>query len=307
MDRPAPTADGVHERSRVGVWLRALRPDQWVKNAVVFVALVFGLRLLDPSAVAASLAAFLVFCAASSAVYLLNDIADLERDRAHPEKRRRPIAAGEISVRAAGTAAGLLVPSSLLVAFLVQPALALVVAAYLGLNVAYSLGLRQVMFVDVLAISLGFVLRAVAGAAAISVEISTWLVVCTFMVMLFLALGKRRAEVAASESAGLTRPVNQSYRVDLLDQLITVVVAATIMSYCLYTLSPDVRQRFGVNHLEVTVPFVVYGLFRYLYLVRHTDRAQNPTRAVVTDRPIAIATLLWGGVVLALLYARAIG
>ena len=301
--REQASAGAVHRATVTSAWLRSLRPDQWIKNAVVFAGLVFGMRLLDPTAVALSLAAFAVFCAASSAVYLLNDVLDLEFDRTHPYKRHRPIASGAVPVRGAALLSAVLAVASMAVAWRVASDLALIVGAYLLLNVVYSLWLKHALFVDVLSIALGFVLRAMAGAAAVSVRISPWLVVCTFTVMLFLALGKRRAEVAAYERVEDQRPVTRGYSVGLLDQAISVVVAATLVSYCLYTLSPEVQERYGVAHLEMTVPFVVYGLFRYLYLVRATDRAQNPTRAVVTDRPIVVTILLWGGVVLGLLYA----
>ncbi len=283
--------------------MRALRPEQWIKNGVVFAPLVFGLRLLEPAAILASLAAFAVFCAASSAVYLWNDICDLERDRGHPRKALRPIAAGEISVGGAAAMAAGLAGAGLAGGYLVAPELALVTALYLAVNLAYSLRLKHVAIVDVLLVAFGFVLRAVAGGSAISVSVSPWLVVCTFMVMLFLALGKRRAELAELAAAGAHRPASRGYTLELLDQMMTVVVAATIVSYCLYTLSPEVRSSFGVTHLEMTVPFVVYGLFRYLQIVREGDRAENPSRALVTDRRILLTTLLWGGLVLLLLYA----
>jgi 4-hydroxybenzoate polyprenyltransferase len=299
---PEARAGAALGRPPLGLWLESLRPDQWTKNVLVFAALVFGMRLLDPAAVVATAVAFVVFCAAGSAAYLLNDIVDLERDRAHPLKRARPIASGAISVPRAALGSAALALSALTAAAWVSAALAGVVAVYLALNVAYSLALKHVVLVDVMTISLGFVLRAVAGGAAIGVQISPWLVLCTFMLMLFLALGKRRAELHALDGAEVHRPVMRGYRVELLDQLITIVVAATILTYCMYTLSPEVRERFGVEHLETTVPFVVYGLFRYLWLVRTSDRPQNPTRAVATDRPILAAGALWGLLVVWLLY-----
>lgn len=290
--------------ARLRAWLRALRPEQWVKNLVVFAALVFGLRLLDAGAVLGSLVAFVVFCAASSAAYLLNDVVDVERDRLHPAKARRPVAAGEIAVTHAAAGSVALAAGAVAAALAWNAELAGVVGLYLGLNLAYSFYLKHLAVVDVLVIATGFVLRAVAGGAAISVTVSSWLVVCTFMAMLFLALGKRRAEVAGLPEAADHRPTHRGYGVGALDQMMTIVVAATLVSYCLYTLSPEVRERFGVGHLELTVPFVVYGLFRYLHLVRTGTRAQNPTRAVLTDVPILVAVALWGGLVLVLLYAR---
>jgi 4-hydroxybenzoate polyprenyltransferase len=285
------------------VWLRELRPEQWVKNAIVFAALVFGLRLLDPEAVLRSLAAFAVFCAASSSVYLVNDVFDRERDRLHPLKRMRGVASGRISVPAALLAGVVLGVSALAGGFATSTGLGVVVALYLALNAAYSAVLKHVVMVDVIGIALFFVLRAVAGAAAIPVEISPWLVVCAFMVMLFVALGKRRAELAALEDALRHRPASRGYTLELLDQLMTVVVSATIVSYCLYTLSPEVREKFAVNHLEATVPFVLYGLFRYLWLVRNTELAANPSRAVLVDGPLLGTILLWGATVVALIYA----
>jgi 4-hydroxybenzoate polyprenyltransferase len=288
--------------SRPGSWLIELRPDQWTKNIIVFAALVFGKQLLDPLAVFYSCMAFAVFCAASSSVYVVNDVMDRELDRLHPEKRNRPIAAGLISVPSASIGAALLGSAALAGAAWVGPGLLFFTGCYLILNLFYSGFLKHVVLLDVIVIALGFVLRAVAGAAAIGVEISAWLVVCTFMVMLFLALGKRRAEVAAYEDAGAQRPASRSYTVELLDQLMTVVVAATIVSYCLYTLDPAVREKFQVAHLEATVPFVVYGLFRYLYLVRCTAAGENPSRLVITDRPVLTTVVLWGLVVVALIY-----
>jgi 4-hydroxybenzoate polyprenyltransferase len=238
--------------SRPGSWLIELRPDQWTKNIIVFAALVFGKQLLDPLAVFYSCMAFAVFCAASSSVYVVNDVMDRELDRLHPEKRNRPIAAGLISVPSASIGAALLGSAALAGAAWVGPGLLFFTGCYLILNLFYSGFLKHVVLLDVIVIALGFVLRAVAGAAAIGVEISAWLVVCTFMVMLFLALGKRRAEVAAYEDAGAQRPASRSYTVELLDQLMTVVVAATIVSYCLYTLDPAVREKFQVAHLEAT-------------------------------------------------------
>jgi 4-hydroxybenzoate polyprenyltransferase len=297
-------AEQAAPHSGLGAWVRALRPDQWTKNLLVFAALIFGLRLLEPEAALRAVLAFVSFCAASSGGYLLNDVRDLERDRVHPSKRRRPIASGAISVPAAVVGAAILIAAALALALGITPVFGGIVAAYLVLTVSYSFGLKNVVLLDAILIAVGFVLRAVAGAAAIEVAISPWLVVCTFMAALFLSLGKRRAEIAALEGAATHRPASRAYSLELLDQLMTVVVATSILSYCLYTLSPEVRERFGVDHLEVTVPIVVYGLFRYLYLVRATDLAQNPSRAIITDRPVLLTVLLWGAAVVGLLYLQ---
>jgi 4-hydroxybenzoate polyprenyltransferase len=305
QERAAVSAEvDAATRGSLIAWLLAARPEQWSKNVLVFAALVFGLRLLDPDALVRAGGAFVAFCAASSGVYLLNDLRDLERDRLHPTKRNRPLASGQIPARAAGGVAVLLAIASVVLGVAIAPAFGVIVIGYLALNASYSLGLKDVVLVDAILIAIGFVLRAVGGAAAIGVSISPWLVVCTFMAALFLALGKRRAEIGALAEAVAHRPVTRSYTLELLDQLMTIVVAASILSYCLYTLSPEVREKFGVAHLEVTVPFVVYGLFRYLYLVRVSDRAQNPVHAIVTDRPIILTVLLWGAVVIGLLYLQ---
>ncbi len=304
MERQGSSAGAPRARSRTAAWLRALRPEQWVKNGVVFAPLVFAMRLLDPLAVLHSLAAFVAFCAVSSAVYLINDVSDLEHDRLHPRKKSRPLAAGEISPRVALVVAAVLGTAATLAPLALAPGVSGAIGAYLALNVLYSFGLKLLPLVDVIAIALGFVLRTLAGAEAIDVELSSWLEICTFMVMLFLALGKRRADLALHEAAGARRGPVPGWSVALLDQMLTVVVAATIMSYCLYTLSPEVRVRLGVERLEVTVPFVVYGLLRYLWLVRESDVAADPTRAVLHDRPILITAAAWALVVLLALYGR---
>jgi 4-hydroxybenzoate polyprenyltransferase len=291
-------------RARSSAWLRALRPEQWVKNVVVFAPLVFAMRLFDARSVASSLGACVCFCAVSSAVYLINDVSDLEHDRRHPRKRLRPLAAGEIAPGAALAVAGLLGAAATLVPLAFAPGVSGAIGAYLALNVLYSIGLKRVALVDVIAIALGFVLRTLAGAEAIGVALSSWLEICTFMVMLFLALGKRRADLAAQPVPGGAAVSASGWSVALLDQMLTVVVAATIMSYCLYTVSPDVKERLGVERLEATVPFVVYGLLRYLWLVRESDVASDPTSAVLHDRPILITAAAWALVVVLALYGH---
>jgi 4-hydroxybenzoate polyprenyltransferase len=302
MDSKLGAVEGAQGRSRVGSWVMELRPEQWVKNLVVFAGALFGLRLLDPGALALSGAVFAIFCAASSAAYLLNDVADRARDRLHPVKRFRPIAAGEISAAAALLVSLGLAAAALVAAARLGTGVLLVTTTYLVLNLAYTFGLKHVPIVDVIAIALGFVLRAVAGAVAIRVAISPWLVVCTFMLMLFLALAKRRTELASVAAAADSRPASRGYTLELLDQMMTILVAATIVSYCLYTLSPEVREKFGVDYLYATVPFVVYGVFRYLTLTTESNVAENPARAAVTDGPLVLTLLLWVISVMALIY-----
>ena len=300
--REAEPADLAIPASPLQAWAGALRLDQWVKNLVVLAPLLFSKHLLDPQSVLTALAAVLLFCLSSSGVYLLNDVIDLERDRRHPTKRSRAIASGAIAVSAALIASALLVVASLALGLRLSPPFAGLLALYAALNVAYSLALKHVAIVDVIMIAAFFVLRAVAGGVVIRVDVSSWLIVCTFMVMLFLALGKRYAELVSVPDAATARPSSRGYSVPLLEQLMTITVATTIVSYCLYTLAPEVAEKLGVEHMEATIPFVVYGLFRYLFLVRNGSAAENPARAVIGDRPLLAAGALWGLVVLVLLY-----
>jgi 4-hydroxybenzoate polyprenyltransferase len=302
MDGKLDSAEGAARRSWLGLWLVELRPDQWLKNLVVFAGAVFGLRLLDLQALALSGAVFLIFCAASSSAYLLNDVSDRARDRLHPVKRHRPVAAGEIAVPAALAVSFGLAAAALGGAARVGMDVLIITAGYFCLSLAYTFALKHVPIVDVIVIALGFVLRAVGGAAAIGVAISPWLVLCTFMLMLFLALAKRRAEIATVEAAASSRPATRGYSLDLVDHMMTILVAVTIVSYCLYTLSPEVREKFGVDYLYATVPFVVYGVFRYLTLATESSIAENPARAAVADRPLRLTLLLWVVAVTALIY-----
>ena len=302
MSQPETEAPAGLYASPLHAWARALRPDQWVKNVVVLAPLLFSQQLLDPTTLGLALAAAALFCAASSAVYLLNDVSDRERDRLHPRKRLRPIAAGAITPPAALAGSALLGAAALALAWRLSAPYAGLLALYLALNLGSSLRLKNVPIVDVIMIAGFFVLRAVAGGVAIAVDVSSWLIVCTFMIMLFLALGKRRSELVVMGEVPETRPSARVYSVGFLDQLMTVTAATTIVSYCLYTLDPDVAQKLGAEHLEVTIPFVVYGLFRYLSLVRSGTATENPARAVLTDTPLVMAGTLWAALVIGLLY-----
>jgi 4-hydroxybenzoate polyprenyltransferase len=282
--------------------LISLRPRQWVKNLFVFGGLVFGQRLFTP-AVWVSTAAFLIFCALSGAIYLLNDVADRDKDRRHPEKRSRPIAAGRLAVGHALVAATVLVLAGLAAAAWLSRPFALAALAYVLLLSAYSAWLKHVVIVDVLVVALGFVLRAAAGALVIDVAISSWLLICTVLFALFLALGKRRHEVLTLQSdAGQHRPILAEYSAALLDQMIAVVTASTVTAYALYTMSPETVAKFHTQLLPATLPFVLYGIFRYLYLLYHRQLGGNPTDMIVTDRALLLNTLLWLLVVLVIIY-----
>jgi 4-hydroxybenzoate polyprenyltransferase len=247
-------------------------------------------------------AAFVVFCVLSSAVYLINDIRDREADRLHPIKRRRPIAAGEIAVGTASLLSVLLAVSALLAATAISARFGALATFYLVLNLAYSFGLKRVVILDVMMVATGFLLRARAGAIVIEVAISRWLVMCTGLLALFLGFVKRRQEIASMEGGTATRPILREYSLPFLDQMIAIVTGATVVAYSLYAFSPEVAQKLGTEHLGLTIPFVLFGIFRYLYLVHQRGAGENPTVVVLTDVPLIVDVLLWGGVVTIVLY-----
>lgn len=282
--------------------LAALRPRQWVKNLFVFAGLIFSQSLFTPLLWPA-LAAFAIFCALSGAIYVFNDVADVEKDRLHPTKRTRPIARGALSIPVALTLGVLLLVGSLVAAFALSVPFGLVAAAYAGLLTAYSVWLKHVVILDVLTVAAGFVLRAVAGAAAIHVEISGWLVICTILVALFLALGKRRHEYRTLRGdAAAHRPILAEYSEGFLDQMVAVVTASTVTAYSLYTMSPDTVARFHTRLLPITLPFVLYGIFRYLYLLYRREMGGNPSDLLLNDRALLINTVLWMLALLVIIY-----
>jgi 4-hydroxybenzoate polyprenyltransferase len=286
----------------VGGLLVSLRPGQWVKNLFVFAGLIFSQQLFTPL-VWPALAAFAIFCALSGAIYLFNDVGDREKDRLHPKKRERPVAAGEVPVRVALTAALALVVVGLVLAFQLSSGFGATAVAYVVLLVAYTAWLKHIVIVDVLVVALGFVLRAVAGAIAIAVEISGWLLICTVLIALFLALGKRRHEYLVFEAEpGRHRPVLAEYNAPLLDQMIAVVTASTVTAYALYTMSPETVAKFRTYWLPATLPFVLYGIFRYLYLLYRRRLGGNPSELFLSDRALLVNTLLWIAAVLVIIY-----
>ena len=281
----------------------SLRPSQWTKNLIIFAALMFGQRLFDVWAVLYTLAAFIIFCALSGVVYLVNDVADREADRNHPVKCRRPIASGAVSVQLALATAGILTVLALGTAFWLKPAFAMVGALYLLLLGSYSGPLKHVVIIDVLSIAIGFVLRAIAGAVVIDVAISHWLLILTILLALFLALSKRRHElVLLADGATSHRRILQEYSPYLLDQMISVVTASTLVAYAFYTVSPETVAKFGTDGLVWTVPFPLYGIFRYLYLVHQREGGGSPAEMLLTDRPLLICVALWALTVVAIIY-----
>jgi 4-hydroxybenzoate polyprenyltransferase len=297
---PATTVPG---RSLAFNLLRSLRPGQWTKNLLVFAGLLFAKRLFDPAAVLDASTAFVIFCALSGAVYLVNDIADRDVDRRHPIKAHRPIASGRLAVPAAASIAVLLIAAGLAAAFGTNRALGWVAAGYVTMQLAYSATLKHIVILDVLAIAIGFVLRAVGGAFAIDVEISQWLLVCTILLALFVALAKRRHElVLLADGATGHRPILGEYSAYLLDQMIAVVAASTLVAYIFYTISPETQQKFGTALLELTIPFPIYGIFRYLYLVHRRDGGGSPAELLLTDRPLLACVGLWAASVALIIY-----
>jgi 4-hydroxybenzoate polyprenyltransferase len=275
----------------------ALRPRQWVKNLLLFAGILFAAQLGDPVRWLEAVTAFIAYCAASSAAYLVNDVRDADGDRRHPVKRRRPVAVRELAERQAlGLACLLAVVSLLLVAVLGVPSLALL-AAFSALQVGYTLRLKLVVLVDVVVIAGLFVVRAAAGAVAVDVRISPWLLVCTGLLALFLALGKRRAELLLVErSVTRGRAVLDGYSIALVDQLLTVVAAATIAAYAVYTLTA--RDTWA---LAATIPFVVFGLFRYLLLLHRQSAGEEPENVLLGDGPILATVAAWAATCAAIL------
>ena len=282
----------------------SVRPEQWTKNLLLFAGLMFGGRLLDSSAVLLATGAFAIFCALSSAIYLYNDISDREADRNHPLKRTRPVASGALPVRTAAITAAVLGAAGLGFAMRLGPVFGGLAAAYLVLLLLYSTALKHIVIIDVLTIAAGFVLRAVAGAVAVNVPIGPWLPVCTTLLALFLVLSKRRHELLLlGEGATDHRPILQEYSPYLLDQMIAVVTASTVIAYSIFATSTETAERLGTGRLGVTIPFVLYGIFRYLYLVHQKRGGGSPTTMLVTDGPLLTCVALWAVVAGLCLYS----
>lgn len=272
----------------------SMRPSHLVKNLIVFAALVFAQVYMIPGKIGMAVLAFIAFNFATSAIYLINDIFDRENDKKHPIKCQRPIASGELSVSAASTAAFILIVASLGISVLTNPLTLATLITYILLNFAYSVALKHVVIIDVMAIAAGFVLRAVAGGFAIDVPISAWLLVCTTLLALFLGFGKRRHELTLlTDNAIEHRRSLEHYSTPFLDQMISVVTASTVVAYAFYTLSPEVVEHFGTRWLSFTIPFVLYGVFRYLYLIFHKEMGGSPTKLLLTDPPLLLCVLLW--------------
>ena len=283
--------------------LEAMRPRQWSKNVFVLAGIVFAGRLFEGRAELRVLACFALFCAASSAVYLANDVADRASDVHHPLKRQRPVASGRLRPGAAIAACAVLTAAALAAAALLNGATLGITAGYLASTFAYSFGLKRVFLLDVMIVAAGFVLRAAAGAACIDAEISPWLLVCSFLLALFLALGKRRAElVLLGEDATNHRAALGSYSLPLVDSWLTALAGAAIVSYALYTQSPRTVEHFGTTNLLYTVPFVIYALFRYQHHVVRQDAGGDPGSLLVQDAGLWVSLLGWAITAAAVIY-----
>jgi len=286
MAEPAAVLELPRRRSPAAAALVAMRPRQWTKNLLLFAGIIFAAKLGDPARWLAAVTAFVAYCAASSAAYLVNDVRDAESDRLHPVKRSRPIARGELSPQVALALAGALALAAVVLAGMLGPLSLACLAAFVALQAAYSLGLKAFELVDVLAIAGLFVLRASAGAIAVDVRISEWLLLCTFLLALFVALGKRRAELGLDGVRA--RPALDGYSVALVDQLLGIVAAATIAAYTGYALAAH-----DTRWLVATVPLVVYGLFRYLLLLHRRGLGEEPESLLVEDLPLLVTVAVW--------------
>lgn len=281
---------------------RSLRPQQWTKNFFVFAGIIFALKFFETALLLKVIYAFIVFCFLSSSGYIINDIKDAGSDRKHPTKRFRPVASGELSVPLAWAAALILALLSLAAAFYLDLSFALVALSYFALMILYTLLIRDVVILDVFSIAAGFVLRAVAGVVVIAVELSPWLIICTILLALFIALGKRRHELVTLEAAVEHRKILDEYNPQLLDQLISAVAGSTVMAYALYTLWPETVAKFRTHNLVYSVPFVLYGIFRYLYLIYQKEKGGKPEEVLLTDLPLMIDIALWIGSLMAIIY-----
>jgi 4-hydroxybenzoate polyprenyltransferase len=281
----------------------SMRPKQWSKNVFIFAGLIFSRNLLDVDLLTKVFAGFCLFCLAASSIYIFNDIKDIKKDQEHPEKRKRPLAMGNLKVHKAYAASAILAMIALFGAFLVDINFFAILVAYVLMNTAYTIKIKHVVILDVICIAFGFVFRVLAGTTLTAVRPSDWLIICTITLSLFLGFAKRRQELGLSGDNTIDhRKVLAEYSVSFLDQMIAISTACTIMSYALYTIADETVARFGTRNLVFTIVFVVYGLYRYLYLIHQKGIGGNPTNAVLTDLPMLLNALLWLGAVIYIIY-----
>jgi len=280
-----------------------MRPGQWSKNLFIFAGLIFSGNLFHPEVLIRVGSGFILFSLVASSIYIFNDIMDVEYDRAHPEKKNRPVAAGLLSVPAAHAGAIVFAAAGLIGALTLDRVFFAILLSYLIINFAYTIKIKKMVILDIMCISSGFVLRVLAGTELAEVTPSDWLILCTIMLSLFLGFSKRRHELAVTGAKAVShRKVLGEYSLSFLDQMIAVATACTVMSYALYTVSPQTVYRFGTRNLVFSIPFVIYGIYRYLYLIHQKNMGGNPTRELVRDVPLLINALLWALVVVLIIY-----
>ena len=280
-----------------------LRPTQWSKNLVVFAALIFAKHLFNRADVLLVSLGFITFCLVASAAYVMNDLRDCERDRQHPLKSLRPLPAGRVRRSTARVLATALLASGTVLAVALGPGFCSLVGLYFVLQIAYTFWLKDIVILDVMAIAAGFVIRAAAGGVVIAVPVSPWLIICTFLLALFLGFSKRRHELILLEGRATDhRATLKEYSPYFLDQMIAVVTASTVVAYAIWTVSPEIREKLGTEKLYLTIPLVLFGIFRYLYLVHQREEGGNPTQLLLSDRPLLLDVLLWIVTAAVLLY-----
>lgn len=272
-----------------------MRPHQWVKNLFVFAPLLFGRKLTDPQAIANSAIAFAVFCLLASALYIFNDWIDVEEDRNHPEKRHRPLSSGALTIRKALFAATLLAAAAISLSVLLGLGFVAIAGLYMILTLSYCLVTKNIPVLDAMTVSAGFVIRVVGGAVAIGVLASHWLIACAFLLAMFLSFSKRRQELMIlSTDAGDHRKVLRDYSVEFLGQVNTILIAASIVCYALYTVAPETVDRFRTDSLIYGTAFVIYGMFRYMMLIDDPKYGGNPSKMLVSDKPLLLTVIGWG-------------
>ena len=283
--------------------LKAMRPHQWTKNLLLFAGVLFSKHLFEFEKLLIASGAFVVFCLVAGGIYIFNDLLDLEQDRRHPLKRGRPLASGTLKPSVALVGSCLALAIGLLGAFRLRFSFGGLVGIYLVQNLLYTKFLKNIVIIDVMMIGFGFVLRAVSGAVVVDVEVSSWLILCTFLLSLFLGFSKRRQElVKLGEEGEEHRPILAEYSPHFLDVMISIVTGATIMSYALYTMSEQTIQKFQTSSLILTIPFIIYGIFRYLYLMYKQEKGENPTKILLTDLTIQLDIFLWIVAVVGIIY-----